>query len=456
MYDIIVTGNGPGSVFAALLCSRAGKRTLLVCDARKRALSQSGYVFDADPFSWSLNLRNGALKAFLSELPDLLICNPGFQVILDDCRVDFFSDRDRLFQELNREFPAFQRIIENIYESYTNGYNLLDSLIGQRLSCNSRSFFTSIKERLLPVGHKFRSRRALLGARGIKNLNKLITAQILSHSKHFPVNAADANLLFLAGPGREFIYPRGGKCAIYANLLESFIKSGGQIVKGAISELATTKKLAKIRILKDGEADSIQGRAAFLNCSWPGPRFVFKNGKYALAEQGRETLYPFSIHLGVRENSIPELLAPYATIFTENSAIGCIFLEISASADRARAPESKRALTATILLPHSKIKKERLKEVADNIISNLEGSFLAFIREGLDFFNPDASIEFFLENMDYSAIDISSKRAILPTAFPLPQRRSAIIESTDEIREFGFSGELISGILATKMLLEAR
>jgi len=127
-------------------------------------------------------------------------------------------------------------------------------------------------------------------------------------------------------------------------------------------------------------------------------------------------------------------------------------VELSAPDDISRAPAGKRALSATVFLNHSQIKLSNfeLETISESIISQLE-TFLPFLRENLDYLNIDASID-----LSKKCLDVVNQKYLIKAnpifgITALSHRtpfNNVFLTGGMLLAEFGFEGELISGMNA--------
>jgi phytoene dehydrogenase-like protein len=135
-----------------------------------------------------------------------------------------------------------------------------------------------------------------------------------------------------------------------------------------------------------------------------------------------------------------------------------IYLEISAAGDTKRAPNGKRALSATVFLKESSLvlNDEVLKEISKAVFQSLE-TFLPFLQENLDFLNIDNSIELSRKNQEV----VNQKYCMSSCPF----FGMSSISNKTHIRNIymtggilhaglGFEGEIISGINAANSIIE--
>jgi hypothetical protein len=127
-----------------------------------------------------------------------------------------------------------------------------------------------------------------------------------------------------------------------------------------------------------------------------------------------------------------------------------VFLETSLPGETARAPEGRRAITATVFLADSplRLNDQELKEAATNIINSLEG-FLPFLRENIDYLHVEKSIAFSrryqeMVNRKYR----TRRRPFLGMITLSPRTRLPNVLLTGGILRagLGFEGEIIAGM----------
>jgi len=104
---------------------------------------------------------------------------------------------------------------------------------------------------------------------------------------------------------------------------------------------------------------------------------------FATPEQAsNKGLLSFTVHMGVFDKGIPERLAEYALILCKETGEfriqEVIFLELSQRGDTGRAPEGRRALSATRYIdePPERLVDEDLRRVVADLLGDLEVFFL--------------------------------------------------------------------------------
>jgi phytoene dehydrogenase-like protein len=210
----------------------------------------------------------------------------------------------------------------------------------------------------------------------------------------------------------------------------------------------------------------IQGRYLIASTKWEKLRLLLLSGRKMRRMERRlmmvkSAYYPFTLHMGILERCIPEKMATYVALIIDKDRPvmddNLVFIEISPSECKERAPAGKRALSATIFLKENPLvlTNDDLKEVSQVIFCTLE-KFLPFLRENLDFLNIGTSIELSrkcqeLVNQKYTmrpdsyfgVSGISSKTPI----------RNVFITGGMLWPGLGFEGEILSGLSAANLLI---
>lgn len=128
-YDVVIIGAGLGGLVSAAVIAKKGFKVLIVeknsypggcCSS----FSKDGYIFNIGPsLFWGLD-SGGPLYNLLGYLGirESIITHdifrridPGLQVVLPDHRLDIYTQRKRLFEELRREFPKNFTTLEEFY-----------------------------------------------------------------------------------------------------------------------------------------------------------------------------------------------------------------------------------------------------------------------------------------------------------------------------------------------------
>lgn len=471
MYDAIVIGRDLSSLTAALTAVRSGLKTVLVAeDSLEAEHRDAGYAFPIDPTPLSGFGQEQMISRLLAELhltqegaPPVMLLDPALQVILPGHRVDIFQDRERLIAEMIREFPEMAREIMRFHHAVARAGALVERWIGEDFPGGRRDF-RGLLRRLgrLPAAITGRSSLAIRGNEKVNSFRRVIEAQmtILSHldiNGHLPLSAA--YLLFL--PARGLFYPCAGRNAWLKWLCKGFTDSGGILQEGCSVIRIDTEPEIMVDLESAGTSSTLSGKKLIVSTKWeklnlllleqkPFRRLVRRFGAI------RPAAYLFCLHMGVHEGGLPERMAPYAVVVPdENRPVtegNLVFLEASFPGETGRAPEGRRAITATVFLKDSplRLNDRELKEYATGIIDSL-GGFLPFLRESIDYIHVEKSIALSrqcheLVNQKYR----TRKHPFFGISILSPETpvRDVFLTGGMLLAGQGFEGEILSGINA--------
>lgn|GEM_PF-1701791 len=421
-YDVVIIGAGLGGLISAAVIAKKGFRVLVVeknsypggcCSS----FSKDGYIFNFGPsLFWGLD-RGGPLYNLFEYLGIqesiktqniLRRIDPGIQIVLPDHRLDIYTERERLFEELKREFPKYFKTLREFYnrvdyinseifEAYSNyPFNIKREGDG-RADSNSK-FLTllsrDIKRMSLPASiRNFFTRYSWdISIKDFFSLQTLFFGQVDSSAASLPFFTR-----VLTIPLKGLYYPLSGSQG-FANLLaDKVFDLGGEIKYNVnVKSLLFDRKKAKgIRYDEGVISKSIHAKKIIANTSifnlkdsliseeLPRKRLVkkFKDIK------GRWTI--FSLFLGVESKAVPEPMKENLLMYTDSYEAPeerrMLYVHTSPEWDRKRAPAGKRALTALSVFPvenwkgdeEELKKKNREKIIADlkRIIPFIEGNF---------------------------------------------------------------------------------
>jgi phytoene dehydrogenase-like protein len=414
MYDTIIIGQDLSSLIAALASSRHGLKTVLITEGDQEIEHcDAGYAFPIDPTPLSGFGENQTVLHLLKELllesdeapSKPLLMNPAIQVTLLRHRIDLFHDREKLIIDMIREFPEQEREIRRFYRAVDKAGALIECWIGKDRA--GRGYHhRNILYGLLRLPAIFGGWFSLVihGTGNVMTFRKVIEAQlaILSHSytngAHYPLAAA----YLLSLPQRGVYYPLGGRTSWMKWLRKRFTDTGGILMDSCSVMRIDTKPEINVDIEKPGTSTTLRGKRLIISAQWEKlkpllfQQKIFGRLAYKLHSL-RPIAYPFCLHLGVREEGLPEQLAPYAVwIRDETKPLtdqNLVYIQTSCPDERDRAPQGRRALCATVFLKKSPMMLTdlELSEVAKGIIDSLEG-LLPFLRENIDYVNIEKSI----------------------------------------------------------------
>ncbi|MBI5747670.1 MAG: NAD(P)/FAD-dependent oxidoreductase [Nitrospinae bacterium] len=422
-YDVIVIGGGIGGLTSASLLSKRGLRVLVVeqnsaAGGLCNSISKNGYTFDiaaslfwgfghGEVFHWLFSEFN-IFNDLLERESVIRKIEPGLQVILPNHRINIYSERDRLYEELKREFPSdmanlikfyqeSDKIEDEIYYLLNKGH--FYSLKNHYPHENKRlkKFYTAIsillkrKKDILHLADKWVNP---------SEIEKFIDLQLIyfTHKKSADIPLPISSIIL--GIPKRGIYGIKGGARILTNTLEKqLIKYGGKI---------TCNSTAEEIILKGSKACGVKVRqgnsVSELKSDWVISDTTFSNMEESLVKKKRKKsqfsrinkkirggFVPFSVLLGIDEKVIPELMGEHAIMMRdyELPALGSniIFISVSPGWDETRAPQGKRSITATYFLSQDEASKINWEFERENktkeMIDNLE-QLIPFISEFID------------------------------------------------------------------------
>jgi len=130
-YDVIVIGSGIGGLTSASLLSKRGLKVLIVeqnstAGGLCNSILKKGYAFDiaaslfwgfghGEVFHWLFSEFN-ILNDLLERESVIRKIEPALQVILPNHRINIYSERNRFYEELKREFPSDMANLIKLYQ----------------------------------------------------------------------------------------------------------------------------------------------------------------------------------------------------------------------------------------------------------------------------------------------------------------------------------------------------
>jgi phytoene dehydrogenase-like protein len=211
---------------------------------------------------------------------------------------------------------------------------------------------------------------------------------------------------------------------------------------------------------KNGVASKIEADNLIVSTKWQNMHLLIERKSNLnfddLIRPVKVSYYPFTIHLGIRQKSIPEKMARHVAVISDvNKNIyddNLIILELSAPKDEKATSITKSSLSATVFLPDDQMtwSKENLTANARSIIERLE-YFLPFLKENIEFFEIKESI-----NISKKQRDVFNPKYQLQNSFisgfasksNKTKFANIYLTGASLLTDAGFEGEIISGINA--------
>lgn len=477
MYDLAVIGNDLSSQVAALAAAKRGMNTVLIREGGHPCLySQQGYVFPLDPFP-PLGFGSGqtidrflsltGIKLPQSNRPESSI-KPLLQVILPDNRLDIAADGEQLVQEICRAFPNLgnRRII--FKRAVAEANKRIDCLVERFFNfpyAPQRNFAAFSQDLISTLRWWIYSPSYLNLMRKEQSVGTLLRSLgIVSSYRHIRSVFDPAFAYAMALPLR--LCPPGSQGrGVFFQYLKNNYRNTGKIFEN--HTVIRIKLLNNISLeLADGDlVEVVKAKRLIVSAGWEKLNLIlgrdFKESHAKLLSAIRPRLFPFTIHLGIKERAIPEKMANYVIFLNgdkKSSAVDdMIFLETGDRGEEAFAPDNRKALTVTILTgtPPWRMRADDLKTVAAQALSSLQ-SFLPFLQENIDFLEVDHSIAIarkYQEMLNHRheakrswsvGFGVHSHQTIHPQVFFTGAMLWAGL---------GYEGEVLSGLAALEMAL---
>jgi phytoene dehydrogenase-like protein len=470
MYDTLIIGRDLSSLIAALASVRRGMKTVLIIEGDPElAYRESGYSFPFDPRPLSGLAERQTLSDLLGDISptdDVIsedkIMNPAFQVILSRHRIDLFQDIGLLINDLIREFPETAKEIRRFYRAVSKVSRLVERWIAEDETDRSgliKGIFRCLAR--LPAAIASRSSLVVRGNGDNDAFRRVVEAQLnfLSNlemeGSPFPVSAA----YLLSLPMRGLFYPHVGATALMTRLRSAFKGHGGILKDGcSVIRVATSPEVA-VDLECGGASSTLNGRKLIVSAQWEKlelllpVRKVFPRPDRRFASI-RPVAYPFCLHMGIHEEGLPENMACYVLLLSNETGPvtnrDLVFLQASLPGEIDRAPNGRRAITATVYLKDSPLllSDQELKNEAMKIIDSLE-EFLPFLRDNIDYLCVEQSI--FLSRRYQEMVNRkyrTGKKPFLGMNTLSSETRLSNVLLTGGILKagLGFEGEIMAGM----------
>ena len=479
MHDLIVIGNDLSSHVAAALTAGYGLDTVLVAEHDTSSLVLSdNYAFNIDPTPWSGFGADQTCLSLLAELDippierDCNLLNPAYQIILPEHRIDFFNEKDALINEMAREFPECAREIREFYDWAETRCALFKEWLRSHPLISPHS----IKDyrdylKMMPhfVVHQLEKAKFNKLLDNNPSLEKVFEAQeaLLSCATGNKTNFSSSFQYCV--PFRGVYYFHQGKQTLFHSLVRKLEANNGLYLSPC--EVLNIKNGDPIEVeISDstGNSSVISGKKLILSTKSKKMDILFAGKKnFSFNEwlnPATVSRLPFTIHLGCKSRCIPEKMSHYVAVVSDvhkdiyNDNL--ILLEANTPQD-ANAPAADRlSLAATTFLPAGDEvwSQENLAAQASSIIDRLE-FFLPFLKENIDFFDLEKSIE--ISKISHGIITPKYKmRNSLLTGFAARKNKTGFkniyLTGASLLADAGFEGEILSGMNASSIIIAGK
>lgn len=433
-FDVIVTGSGIGGLTSASFLSRMGLKVLIleqgeVTGGWYNAVLKGGYSFDiggsllwglgcGEVFHWLFSEFN-ILNNLLERESVIRKVEPGLQIILPDHRISLYSERDKFYEEIKREFPSDAVNLIKLYQESDRIENEIFDLLGDIHPYSAKNRYQDndknnkkLKRLYTAISVFLRRNKNVLklfdNRADYKTIERFIDLQLIYFIYERAVDVSFPLLSVILGIPRRGIYRIKGGIRTLIDILEKqFVGYGGKIIcNSAVEEIILKKgKACGVRVRHENSVSEISSRwvvsdASILHTESKLIREERKKKQLAkIDRRARHGIAPFSVMLGVDEKVIPEPMGEYAIMMRDYDlpakGDNIISISVNPAGDETGAPHGKRSITATYFIPVDESlkinwEKERGHKI-EEVINFLE-QVIPFVSEFIDCvysFTPD-------------------------------------------------------------------
>jgi phytoene dehydrogenase-like protein len=471
MYDLIVIGDDLSSHVAAAVASCQGINTILLAESGiGETCSIGNFAFNIDPtpltgFGENQICRSLLDKAGISPIEEeSILLDPAYQIILPKHRLDFFNDKDSLIKELIREFPRLAGEINSFYDAVIKNSDIVGKWLQDHPFMQPKSikdYFEYLKLTPYLIKYKFNNIKLKWITSGNASFKKVMEAQqALLSFKAKDQDSISSHFQYSA-PLRGVYYFSQGKQTFFNSLIKEIESTNGLYLNNCEVSSIKKGKLIEVNVTdKHGVASKISADNLIVSTKWGKMRLLYERKNNIklddLIRPIKVSHYPFTIHLGIREKSIPEKMARHVAVITDiNKDIyddNLIILELSAPEDEKTTSVEKRSLSATVFLHDDQMiwSNENLTATARSIIERLE-YFLPFLKENIEIFDIKESINISRKQRDVVNPKYQLRNSFI-SGFAAKSNKTRFsninLTGASLLTDAGFEGEIISGINA--------
>lgn len=406
-YDVLIIGAGIGGLTAGSLLAKTGAKVLIL-EQRETpggccsSFLKNGYRFDLGASLFSGFEKDGPLrKIFLGlgmpintadkKRGNPIKLNPGFQVVLPDHRLNIYSERERLFSELKREFyydfGELKSFYDNMDKIETKAIDFIDNIpeIGSNKGFKKQLIY--LKNNFgINLSKQYREMSYYTGKWALQpGTGSFFDIQTMFFLQDRLINCSPLSAAVAMGTiKRGLFYVIGGAQALIDKYLWCFKKYNGHISLG--------KKVDKI-IFEDKKAIGVKLsdggiiKAKYVISDVPRWNMEMLINKQDQKRKIRKRInmpkpqyVVFTVYLGIDREVIPVgmkenvfMLSDYKMLFGGSNLM---FITVSPSWDEECAPQGKAVLKATCFFnsaewfksnDYNSVEKIKTEEVIKNL-----------------------------------------------------------------------------------------
>lgn len=472
----MVIGDDLSSHVAAAYAAHWGVKTALIAENGIGAVSDVGdLAFETDPAPFCGLGENQSMFHLFKEMgisPEFSLLDPAYQIILPEHRIDFFNDKQKLVEELSREFPELSTRIKSFYNKTEKNSVIADKWLREHPLIQPKSFKEFIEYiKLTPYLIKSIFDKGTLNrlVSGNPAFRKVMEAQDIL----LAMTSSRQNPLFdgfrHCTPLRGIFHFTQGKKSLFDALIKK-VESANGFYQTSCEVLAVKKDdIIEITYMnKNGNPVMIEGKNLVISTKWQNMRLIIeRKRKINFGDFIRPTKishYPFTIHLGISPQCLPEKMSKYVAVISDvNKDIwddNLIILQSGALNVDAKNLSGKVPLSATVFLAdhQNAWTKDNLEQTATSMIKRLE-FFLPFLKENIKFYDINESIGISQKQRDAVNPKYQMRNAFF-TGFAAKNNKTRFgniyLTGASLLIDAGFEGEVISGINAAKRIITQR
>jgi hypothetical protein len=474
MYGLIVIGDDLSSWIAAAAASSKGIKTALITENGNGCVSYIGdLAFETESTPLTGLGENQVCHSLLKNSgihPDTSLMNPAFQVILPENRLDVFNGKDELVTELVREFPDLAADIKSFYDASfaisarvekwiaehplirPSGFKeVLD--YGKLIPCWVKGIYYNLKLKKM-MRQNLAFKKVMEAARVLLSFRTGASNALFSHFQYCAPLRGACNF----SPDREDFF----------TYLTKIIETKGGVHLNHF-EVIAVKKDKTIEVTyqdKNRDAFKVEADHLIVSTKWQNMRLIIdRRKKFSFGDfirPAKISHYPFTVHLGIRPQCLPEKMAGHAAVISdaEKDIYDNNLIILKSGAQGNRSGASKIPLTATVYLPDDeKIwSKESLNQTALSVIERLE-YFLPFLADNIELIDIQDSIE--LSRKQRNVVNPRYRiRNSLLTRLASKNNKTKFgniyLTGASLLADIGYEGEIISGLNAASRLISQR